>query len=387
MPAHDQTGLTTRLRAAIDRLPLTREGLLWGIIAVALLLMGLFKGINLVMLLASLVLALVGWNLWAARRQIGRVAASRLEGEPAFARTPFRWSVRLHNRGRRPVSGIDLIDGAAVPPQRWFVTDLPGGGAQVLQGEMIHPRRGRVAGGALRLESGHPLGLVRVGRIIEPARPRVVLPQLGHLHRGLLRRFLSRRSPSAGQSRGLPAPAPTAQAEFHGLRPYRPGDSPRHIHWRTSARHGELMVREFEDWPNDDLTVILEARRAPGEADDPHLEDAIRLTATVCWEWCRQTGDRLLLVVAGAETAVQDGATGRALAIAMLQHLALEPGVAEVDARGPITALQARHLPPGPVLVISPGPSVLAESLQRALRRRVAAVDVAAGDAAAFFES
>src|SRR5207237_602192 len=118
--------------------------------------------------------------------------------------------------------------------------------------------------------------------------------------------------------------------------------------------HGSLMVREYEDWPNDDLTVVLDARREAGAGDDPLLEQAISLAATICWEWCRQTGDRLLLAVAGAEMTVQEGATGRELAQALLERLALEHGATDGDADRIIAQLQGRKLSPGPILVISP---------------------------------
>jgi uncharacterized protein (DUF58 family) len=375
-----------RLRAWLACVPLTREGLLWFIIASSLLVIGLVKGINLITLLASLLVVLVLWNGWVARRQLWPVRVERLEEEPAFAQTPFRWAVQLHNGGRRAVSGIDVRDGSDQVPQTWFVTELAAGASAVLRGEVTYPRRGRVDGEVLTVESGHPLGLARFRRKDEPDRSRIVLPRLGRLHRAQLRRYLTRRSPTLGQSRGLPCHVPTAQAEFHGLRPYRPGDSLRHLHWRTTARRGELMVREYEDWPNDDLTIVLEARREPGEGDDPLLEAAISLTATVCWEWCRQTGDRLVLAVAGAESTIHEGVSGHKVAREMLERLAVEPGAVTLDTGPLLTRLQQHKLSPGPILVISPRPSDVAEQLQHALRRRTAPVAVGAGDAAPFYE-
>jgi uncharacterized protein (DUF58 family) len=381
-----------RLRAWLARLPLTREGLFWFVIASVLLLVGLLKAINLVTLLASLLVVLVLWNWWAARRQLRPVHAQNWEEEPPFAQTPFQAAVRLHNRGQRPIGGLEVFTGAGPLRPRWFVSELAAGADVVLQAEVTYPRRGRVDGEALTVASGYPLGLVRLQHRCEPQLPRVVLPRLGRLHRAQLRRFLSRHSPQLGQTRSLPSPSPMAQTEFHGLRPYRPGDSPRHVHWRTSARRGELMVREYEDWPNDDLTVILEARRDPAadedaDADaDARLELAIRLTATVCWDWCRQTGDRLVFVVAGTAVTIQDGVTDRALARTLLERLALEPGAAVIDTSQLAARLQERRLPVGPILVISPSESDLALRLQQQLRRRVAAVVAGSGEAAAFFE-
>jgi hypothetical protein len=146
------------------------------------------------------------------------------------------------------------------------------------------------------------------------------------------------------------------------------------------------MVREYEDWPNDDLTVVLEARKTPGLADDPLLEAAISLAATICWEWCRQTGDRLVLAIAGAEVSVHEGVTGRALALVLLERLALEPGAADVDSDRLVAQLTGRRLPPGPILVVGPAASDLAGRLELALRRHVAPVGVGSDDAGEFFE-
>jgi uncharacterized protein (DUF58 family) len=168
---------------------------------------------------------------------------------------------------------------------------------------------------------------------------------------------------------------------FHGLRGYRPGDSPRSIHWRTSARRGELMVREFEDLPGDDLTLVVEAVGPAG----PELEDVISLAATVCWEWCRQTGDRLALAVAGAEPRVVAGVTGRALGLQMLECLALEPGAAAVDREALLARLQEQLLPAGPVLVIRGRPSPLADVLRDGLNRPVVPLDASSDMNGRFF--
>src|SRR5439155_16399434 len=127
------------------------------------------------------------------------------------------------------------------------------------------------------LTTGYPLALVQLTRRLGQAADLIVFPKLGQLQRGRLRRFLAQHSPSLGQARAFPRRHPGAQTEFHGLRTFRPGDSPRWIHWRTSARRGELMVREFEDTPNDHLVLVVE----PGPADNRPLERLLSLAATI----------------------------------------------------------------------------------------------------------
>src|SRR5206468_4266786 len=104
----------------------------------------------------------------------------------------------------------------------------------------------------------YPFGLVRREAGLVPGEEIIVLPQLGRLHRGRLRRLLKQSAPTVGRIRRQLRRHPMAQAEFHGLRAFRSGDSPRLIHWRTSARRGELMVREFEEAPTDNLVLIFD---------------------------------------------------------------------------------------------------------------------------------
>jgi uncharacterized protein (DUF58 family) len=303
----------------LRRLPLTREGLFWFLIASAMLVTGLIKNINLITLLACFLVTLVALNYYLARRQLRSLSARRLLHEPIFALTPYQWIVEVRDGGKKPVSEIRIEDGAGPRRLQWFIPHLPGSASLVVRREVLLPRRGRFTGRSLTLSCGYPLGLAHVFRQCEEEQALIVLPRLGHLHQGVLRRLLGRQSPSLGEARGHACHFLTAQAEFHGLRPYRPGDSPRHIHWRTSARRDELMVREFEELPNDNLILIVDAWCAGDtEEDDPILERTLSLAATIGTEWCRQKGDRFALVMVGSQLSWLAGVTGRPLALALL---------------------------------------------------------------------
>lgn len=67
---------------------------------------------------------------------------------------------------------------------------------------------------------------------------------------------------------------------FHALRPYVPGDDRRYVHWRTSARIGQLMVRQFEETRRSQLTMI-HSTRADHYASDDEFELAISVTASI----------------------------------------------------------------------------------------------------------
>src|SRR5262245_9371277 len=218
-------------------------------------------------------------------------------------------------------------------PQTAFLTQLGPETAQTIAYHLVFPRRGRQTLQNVEVNTGHPFGLVRLRRTLATEQEIVVFPRLGTLNRGLLRRFLGRYSPSVGQAQAFPRRHPGAQTEFHGLRAFRAGDSPRWIHWRTTARRGELMVREFEDLPDEQLVLVVEGLgpAREGEADNPVEERMLSFAATICWEWCRHKGNRLALGVAGAHPDVIGGITGTPLAMAMLEALALMDNGDEAD--------------------------------------------------------
>jgi uncharacterized protein (DUF58 family) len=74
---------------------------------------------------------------------------------------------------------------------------------------------------------------------------------------------------------------------FHALRPYVPGDDRRYVHWRTSARTGALMVRQFEETRRTHLALALSA--TPADYLDPEeFELAVSVAASLCIQAVRE---------------------------------------------------------------------------------------------------
>jgi len=73
---------------------------------------------------------------------------------------------------------------------------------------------------------------------------------------------------------------------FHALRPYEPGDDRRYVHWRTSARTGELMVRQFNETRRSQLTMVL-SEDAAAYADPEEFELAVSITASIATQVIR----------------------------------------------------------------------------------------------------
>ena len=73
---------------------------------------------------------------------------------------------------------------------------------------------------------------------------------------------------------------------FHALRPYQPGDDARYVHWRSSARTGTLMIRQFEETRRSQLTIVhTEDSRYYADADE--FELAVSVMASIATQVIR----------------------------------------------------------------------------------------------------
>jgi uncharacterized protein (DUF58 family) len=148
------------------------------------------------------------------------------------------------------------------------------------------------------------------------------------------------------------------------------------------------MVREFEETPSDNLILIFDPEIPPDLKDSSGsvlFEYGLSLVATICWEWCRQTGDYFLLGIPGRTPAVLSGVTGRQLAQHLLACLALQQPSTSHSAEF-LAEMLTIPLPPAPVLVVGLSPEPLGKTLCKALRRPVAWLDVAAPEVSDFYE-
>jgi uncharacterized protein (DUF58 family) len=364
----------------------TRLGWYWLGLAALLVAIGVFKNVNLLALLGYFMLAAAGLNAAAAGRAAAGLRVRRRVPEPLFAGRPGPVVLEVANRGRRTRRGVRLEDAGPAHALQWFLPALGRGGAHTFRDQVVLAGRGRYAWGPVRGVSSYPFGLAQRGVRLAPGEDVIVLPRLGSLHRGRLRRRLRGVDPGTDRVRRQPRAHPAAQAEIYGLRPFRPGDSPRAIHWRTTARRGELMVREFEDVPADALILVFDPAAA-GVAPEA-FEAAVSLAATVAHAWCVRSGDRLVLAVGGPEPVVLDGLAGPAHARRVLEALALAapaaPGAPDDGAL--LGRLAGFRDVAASALLVGTGPARLAEAARGALRRPVTYLDGSAPAGLDFYE-
>ena len=112
-------------------------------------------------------------------------------------------------------------------------------------------QRGRYRLGPMRASTRFPFGLFRYSFACGTSATLTVLPRLGRL----TQQWRALRHESfAGRREHRPG----IEGDFYGLRPWQRGDSRRWIHWRTSARSGEVMVRQFKQPHSRDAAIVLD---------------------------------------------------------------------------------------------------------------------------------
>ena len=179
------------------------------------------------------------------------------------------------------------------------------------QVELQGMRRGPVGAHAWLVESSDPVGMFRSRRTSPDAEVALVLPRFA---------TLSRRPQTRELEASVAAPRAGSGTELFGVREYRPGDSLRRIHWRSSARHGELVVREYEPPGVQTLGIFCDPQ--PGDADV--ADQVARIAASEAWD-CLRNGGRVMLW--GPGLAASASSEARSL-WAMLEWLARYPTTA-----------------------------------------------------------
>lgn len=175
--------------------------------------------------------------------------------EPVFAGESacFHVVVANHRHARRPSLRLKA-HGAIVP----FEIGAGDGGDLIVPA--VTAGRGWMALGRVRIETTYPLGLIRAWSVLVPDQRCLVYPAPEPMPPPLpegTSRNLGRRAGSTGDD------------DFAGLRPYQPADSPRHVAWKTLARGGPMLTKQFSgmdggeihlDWDDFPPDLDIEAR-------------------------------------------------------------------------------------------------------------------------------
>ncbi|MFE9655647.1 DUF58 domain-containing protein [Micromonospora sp. NPDC006431] len=244
---------------------------------------------------------------WRPRLAVDRVAdPDRVaRGEPAAM------TLTVRNTGRLRAANLvaeDRCGGRLVPVP--LLRLRPGRDTEVRYDVPTH-RRGVVPVGPLRVTRRDPLGLVALARSYGGMVPVWVHPRIHPL---------TAVPTGAGRSLdGRTDSVPHGSITFDSLREYVVGDELRRVHWRTSARVGELMVRENVDTSLPRIVVVLDNRAAahPERVDGvaESFESGCEAAASVVAAAVREDLPVSLLLVAPDDDSTGGGALDRLAAV------------------------------------------------------------------------
>lgn len=298
-------------------------------------------------------LLLVAWLASLAFR--ARVVVKRELPPYVTAGEPFSYRIAIENTGARTLTGANLVERLAdprpgfhewletrepgeerrnwfdrragyfrwrwlierrlpEPPQESALPPLPPGRSESLKLALVPRRRGRLSFEGLTLTRLDPLGLVR-GLVRVPAPAKVIaLPKRYRLPSLALpgrRKF---------QQGGVTLAASVGDSEeFLSLRDYRPGDPLQRVHWKSFARTGVPIVKEYQDEFFERHALILDTSRPQGE--DAVFEEAVALAAS--FVYTIDTLECLLdLLFVGGEVKSYTAGRGQLQAAHMLEILA-----------------------------------------------------------------
>ena len=282
------------------------------------------------------------------------VVTRRFDPDRVSVGDAVRAQVIVRNRSRWPAPACVVVDRLGHLPIEARVPLLGGRGSRTVHYAIPTVRRGRYEVGPVTVERHDPLRLL--GRVQPHGQTRVlwVHPKrhrAAPLPVGLLLDYEGVTTPAA----------PRGAVSFSSLRAYVPGDDPRQVHWKSTARTGTLMVREHVDTSQPTTTVLLDAGEAVWSGDG--FEHAVEVTASIVTAVARG-GWPVRLQITGEDPE----APGLAGASSMLDRLAAVTPSPDVD--GTQVLLLAERATPGGALVVVTGNAGQAVATRLAGRRR-----------------
>jgi uncharacterized protein (DUF58 family) len=367
----------------------TRSGLGYLLVWVGLLFTGLYQQVNLLLLTAGLAAGPIVASFFLSAAMLRRLTLTRRAPEYVFAGEPLVLDYMLQNRrGATAALAIDVIDeitpadrgipGAVKIRPRVMFERVPAGQVARLRWKGPSPVRGRYTLDLLEMVTRSPFGLLERREAASRSESLIVYPAVGRL----TRRWTQLYRDSIEARRGRRHDRSAQQQEYHGLREYRPGDSMRWIHWRTTARIGRPMVREFEQQSEQEVAVLLDPwlpRSKVSAEQREALEAAIRFAATVCFEICKHSGRRFLLGWTGPTPGLRHGPSSVKLLHEMLEPLAVMRGTSEGQLSALIDAMPVAMLRDALIVIVSTRPVNLAEEAERSARLAEASIRGLAG--------
>ena len=313
---------------------LTRQG--WLVAAGAALLIAAGRVLGLSELFAMglvagllLVVAMVAVGVARLDLEVGR----SIHPQRVQVGTPTRVELAIRNRRATTTPVLQLRD--AVTGTRGadlLVAPLERGERAVAAYRLPTDRRGLIEVGPLDVVVEDPFGLTRLSTAAAPKLAVTVYPRVDPIDP---LPYTTGHDPLAGARQ--PNSLGRTGEDFYALRPYVVGDDLRRVHWPSSARHDELLVRQQELPWQGRTTVLLDVRRSAHVGDS--LEVAVSAAASIVAATARRRDLIRLVTTAGSDS---DFAPGSDHVDAIMEHLAVVPASQGASLRRTVELLARR---------------------------------------------
>ncbi len=295
------------------------------IVAAVLVIAAFSTGLPFLFYLLYLAILVIGGSYVLVRLGLADLEAgyvvSQLHGHVG---DKMRVTYTLRNGSRLPKLWLEIHNPSTLP------SGLPGR-AITLAGRSERSwlirvplsRRGHFRIEPLHIRTGDPFGFFEASATVGQGVSVVVYPRLEPLPRW--------RLPASVLEGSRVAPVRTLQRTplATTVRPYAPGDSMNRIHWKSTARHGEIQVKEFDLEQTADAWIVLDLQRGiqTGQGDESTVEAGVRAAASIAARALQENRAVGMTVNVGRISFLPADRGGR-------QHLKIMQLLAAVEADG-----------------------------------------------------
>ena len=249
------------------------------VVAVVLLIAAFSTGLSFLFYVVYLGLLAIGGSYVLTRFGLADLEAGyRVDHRQAHVGDDLRTTYSISNASNLPKPWLEVYNPTDLPvPLPGRALGLRSWAQRSWVAIVPLTRRGTYRVEPMIVRTGDPFGFFEAAATVGRPTMVTVFPQVVPLPRW--------RLPNANLEGSHSAPERTLQTTplATTVRPYAPGDSFNRIHWRSTARLGEIQVKEFDLEQTADvwLYVDLEAPAQGGEGDVSTVEESLRVAASI----------------------------------------------------------------------------------------------------------
>jgi uncharacterized protein (DUF58 family) len=272
-----------------------------------------------------------------ARRSRYRLSCGRRLDPPRVpAGQPTVVTARMDNVSRLRTGVLlaeDIVPYTLGSRPRFVLDEIEPGGHRELSYQIRSDTRGKFTIGPLRVRVADAFGLVEISRSFHATNTLVVTPKIFPLPRA------TAQSSWLGEGDGGMRTISATGEDDAAPRQYRDGDGLRRVHWRSTARYGELMVRREEHQWRNSASVFLDTRRVShsGSGTSATFEFAVSAAASIGAHLAEE-GFRTRLITEAGEIAprgtFQDTLLDMLAVISPSREVGFRPGTAALTNAG-----------------------------------------------------